>query len=266
MAERIEYLRAVPKHPVSVLGALLGVTRFVVVVPLLLVGTMAVLGMVLVPVRVRGVRLALWAAQGLTRLFLALFGVRIHCENPTTIRDHQGLIFINHVSYIDPLILLALTPSRFLSTAGVKSMPFIGWMAAGVGTIFVNRGDDDSRAASRTLLVETLAVNPYPPVALAPEGQIGPGRPVLPFRHGALEVAAEADVPILPVVLDFDPIDAVAWLKGEWIPRAVWRIAARTSPVRVRVTVLPPLRPRIDTDVAILAQDLEAAYNRILGA
>lgn len=266
MPERLLFDRPRPVHRPSVFGVLIGVVRLVVILAVAAVGGVAVGLASLLPLRVRGVRPSLWGVVGLARLFVLVMGVRLRCPDAGALRRHGGLVFINHLSYLDPVVVAALAPVRFLSTAGVRQLPFIGWMAAGIGTVFVDRGDADSRAASRETLVGKLRARPAPPIVVAPEGQIGPGAPVLPFRHGALAVAQEAGVPILPLVLQFDPLDAAAWLRGEWILRAVWRLAARTTPFTATVTPLPPLLPEADADPARLAAALEARFNAALAA
>lgn len=264
MPERTPYERPAPVHRPGVIAVAVGVLRYVLMAPLLALGTVAVLLAAAVPVRIRGVRPAVWVVRGLIRLFLALFGVRLRCAAPEAIRRHSGLVFINHLSYLDPLVLLAVAPVRFLSAEGVKRLPLVGWMAGSVGTVFVRRSDEASRTASRETIAGEMRARAYPPIALAPEGQIGPGPGVLPFRHGAFEVAAEAGVPILPVAITFEPLDAAAWLKGEWLLRALWRLAARTTPFTATLTPLPALHPRPGDDVALLARETEARFERVL--
>ncbi|NNF56991.1 MAG: 1-acyl-sn-glycerol-3-phosphate acyltransferase [Rhodothermaceae bacterium] len=266
MAERIDYVRLAPVHEPSVLGILLGVLRFAVATSVVIVGAVAVLLTALVPVRIRGARLSLWIVVGLCRLFVVLFGIRLRCTDPEALRQHRGLVFINHLSYLDPLIIEAVAPTRFLSTAGVRALPFIGWIAQSIGTVFVNRGNDESRSASREAVVRKLRTRATPPITIAPEGQIGPGYLVLPFRHGAFEIAAEAGVPILPVVLQFEPLDTAAWVKGEWIPKAVWRLAARTATFTATLTPLAPIQPAPDDNIAALASATEAHFNAVLAA
>jgi 1-acyl-sn-glycerol-3-phosphate acyltransferase len=214
--------------------------------------------------RVRAVRPALWIVVLLARLFVRLFGVRLLCHNPEILRRHHGLVFINHLSYLDPVVIEALAPVRFLATSGVQRLPFVGWIARAVGTVFVERGRAESRSASRTAVMDKLGRGAYPPIVIAPEGQIGPGGRVLPFRHGALAIARDAGVPVLPVVLHFEPLAAAAWLQGEWILRALWRLAARTTPFTATVTLLRPLTLGPHDDPAAAAAALEARYDAAL--
>jgi 1-acyl-sn-glycerol-3-phosphate acyltransferase len=266
MPERLAFKRPPPVHRPGPLAVFVGAVRMAAVLALAALGALGVLAASLVPGRVRGVRPALWGAVALARLFVRLFGVRLRCPDPGALRRHHGLVFINHLSYLDPVVVEALAPVRFLATAGVQRLPFVGWIARAVGTVFVERGDVASRAASRGALVGKLGRGAYPPIVIAPEGQIGPGSPVLPFRHGALAVAREAGVPVLPLVLRFEPLDAAAWLEGEWVLRALWRLAARTGPFTATVVPLAPLTLGPGDDLAAAASTLEARYDAALTA
>lgn len=243
-------------------AAALGAARVAAVLALLVVGTVAVLAAALVPLRVRGVRLAVWAAVALSRALLGAMGVRLRVDRPDALRRHRGFVFFNHLSYLDPLVLLATAPLRFLSTQGVRSIPLVGWTAAALGTLFVNRGRDESREAARRALRAAVRESPTP-VALAPEGRIGPGPGVLPFRRGAFEVAADAEAPVLLVALRFAPHPYALWADGEWLLRAVWRLCARRGPFTATVTPLPPSL-RAGRSPADAAAEAERRLDRFL--
>ena len=264
MPERHHVTRPPVVHRPGPLAVSLGVVRMLGVVLLAAAGALVVPIAALLPFRIRGVRPSVGAAVVLARVFLALCGVRLRCPEADQIRAHRGVVFLNHLSYLDPVVVMAVTPVRFLSTAGVRRLPFIGWIARAVGTVFVDRGDESSRASSRVTLVDTLRRQPYPPVAVAPEGQIGPGDHVLPFRHGAFEIARDAGVPVLPIVLRFDPYTWAVWQEGEWILHAVWRLVARTTPFRAEVHPLEPFLVPPEAGVEGAARRLEATYDDAL--
>ena len=245
MAARLVFPRRDVAHAPGVLAVVLGAVRVVAVLLLAAVGAVAAGLAALWPRRVAGARPAAWVTVGLARAFLALFRVRLSAPPAAAVRGHRGLIFMNHLTYLDPIVVFARGPVRFLAASGVRRIPFIGLIARAIGTVFVDRGDRTSRAASREQIRARLMARPTPPVALAPEGQIGPGGgTVLPFRYGAFEIAVEAELPILGLVLAYDPFDAVVWQQGEPILVALWRLAARTAPVRATATPLPLLFPR----------------------
>ena len=107
--------------------------------------------------------------------------------------------------------------------------------------------------AARRALREAVRSEPTP-VALAPEGKIGPGPGVLPFRHGAFEVAADAEAEVLLVALRFEPHAHVYWLDGEWLAVPLWRLCARTGPLTATVTPVAVLDPEADAPGALAAE------------
>lgn len=232
-----------PPRPTAA-AALLGAARVAAVILLVVGGTVLLLGAALLPVRLGAVTPAERVAVGLCRAFLRVTGLTLRVEDRERLREHRGFVFFNHVSWLDPIVLVAVRPLRFLSTLGVRFLPFIGWMATALGTIYVNRGRDASREAARHALREAVHRSPTP-VALAPEGKIGAGPGVLPFRHGAFEVAADAEAPVLLVAVRFEPRAYSLWVNREWLIFPLWRLCARTVPV---VATLTPLAPVLDPE------------------
>ena len=229
-------------NPPGAAASALGVARCVATV-LLLVVSLVPLGLAaLVPLRWRGERLAMWVPGLISRSFLAISGLRLDVRHAEALRDLRGFAFFNHVSHLDIPVLLAVRPFRFLATAGVKKIPVIGWMARAVGTVFVHRGNEESRAEARLHLHRAFRRSPTP-IALAPEGGVNPDADLRPFRHGAFEVARDAQAPVLLVALEFEPRGPAGWLEGESLLHAYWRLAARTEPTVAHVVALPPPRP-----------------------
>lgn len=203
------------------------------------IGALVIVLLALLPVKRNGVRLPLIAASTLSRLFLAIFGVRVLCESPDKFHQHRGLIFCNHLSYLDIMVLLSVAPVRFLSARGVQRIPFVGWIATAIDTLFVNRGDQNSRAAARQTLAAELRTRAYPPLVLFPEGGIGPGDRVLPFRRGAFEVAAAESIAYLLCVLHYEPLSiATYYAAQDTLPKAVWRLATHRGSLHVRLMAL----------------------------
>ena len=58
-----------------------------------------------------------------------------------------GLLVSNHLSYLDVLVLGALTPAVFAANLDVKRWPVFGWFAVLAGTVFVRR-PQSTRAAT----------------------------------------------------------------------------------------------------------------------
>jgi 1-acyl-sn-glycerol-3-phosphate acyltransferase len=97
------------------------------------------------------------------------------------------LLVCNHLSYLDILVLSAITPCTFVSKSEVKRWPVFGWFASLAGTLFVRRDkrSDVLRAAREIRRVMDNGAL----VVLFPEGTTSDGRQVLPFKTSLLESA-----------------------------------------------------------------------------
>ena len=93
----------------------------------------------------------------------------------------------NHLSYLDILVLSALTPVVFVAKNEVKNWPVFGWFARLAGTVFVRR---EKRAGAGQAVDEMKTVlGSGVTVVLFPEGTSSDGQTVLPFKSSLLEPA-----------------------------------------------------------------------------
>jgi 1-acyl-sn-glycerol-3-phosphate acyltransferase len=168
-------------------------------------------------------------ARGAAALLLRALGLAPRVEG----HEHVGtstpaVIVANHSSYLDAIVLTATLPAQihFAAKREFARMPAFGWLLARVGTHFVER-DEAARGIEDTRgLVAAVARGET--IALFPEGGFSRAPGLAPFRLGAFAIAAEAGVPVVPVVL-----------RGT---RSILR-AGRWLPIRgpVAVDVLPAL-------------------------
>lgn len=110
----------------------------------------------------------------------------------------------NHYSEIDPIVIgrvmykLGRVP-RFLAKASIFSVPFVGWVLRKSGQIPVERSQltrsSDPLAAAEQLVDGGLAVIIYPEGSLTRDPDYWPMR----GKTGAVRIALEAGVPIIPV-------------------------------------------------------------------
>lgn len=100
----------------------------------------------------------------------------------------HGLLFSNHLSYLDILAISAVTPAVFVSKAEVRQWPLFGWFAAISGTVFVNRQRRTQVGEVNREIEAALAAGAL--VVVFPEGTSTDGREILPFRTSLLEPAA----------------------------------------------------------------------------
>lgn len=249
----------------KILATLVGSARYAVAVLVLLVFTLLILLTIWIPLEIGGARLAAWLTTLAARLAMVVFNVRYSCADPDAIRRHRGLIFPNHISYFDILMMVHTLPLRFLSAIENKSMPLIGMVATAIGTVFVDRGEKSSRVESRR---QIGAAPSHPALVLFPEGGIGPGGTLEAFRYGAFEIAVESGKSILPVVIQYSRPDVIQWdwRNGETMWAALWKLARYLGPaITSRATPLAPIVPASGDDGATLAIRAHRAMADALG-
>jgi 1-acyl-sn-glycerol-3-phosphate acyltransferase len=139
--------------------------------------------------------------MGITRLGLRLMGLRPTLHGLEHIeRGGQYLFLSNHLSNLDPLMLLPEIPVRiavFIKRPLMK-IPILGYCMALAGFIPVDRrGDVEAARASvsRAQQVMTSGVS----VVSFVEGTRSPDGRLLPFKKGPFYLAMESQSPIIPV-------------------------------------------------------------------
>ena len=246
---------------------IIGVFRMILAAVTVTTGAVVILLGELAPLRVRGVRLAGWVVLGIAHLVCQIFQVRVVCKEPKTLRQHIGFVFPNHLSLLDPLVLLSLWPMRFVAATEVMRYPVVGWITKSIGTVFVARQDRDARKQARGEIAAALEQDPQPPIVLFPEGRLGPGHHLYPFRYGAFAVAVNKGISYIPCGLRYHPLDVVIWHggQGEKLWNALWRLARNPGPVLAEVIPLPAVFPQPGDDPASLAMkalaDIAAALS-----
>ncbi len=116
-------------------------------------------------------------------------------------RRGQYIIVSNHQSQLDILVAFSLFfPFKWVSKAEVFRLPFIGWNMHLNRYIQLKRGDKGSvqqmMRACRQALADGCSLY------LFPEGTRSHTGELKPFKPGAFILAQQAQVPILPVVID----------------------------------------------------------------
>jgi 1-acyl-sn-glycerol-3-phosphate acyltransferase len=92
-------------------------------------------------------RIRRWSAQ-----LLPLLGCHLRASGAVPGFDTRGALFVsNHVSWVEIFAVKAVCPARFVAKSEIRRWPVIGWLCAGVGTIFIERERRRGRRAWRTL-------------------------------------------------------------------------------------------------------------------
>lgn len=127
---------------------------------------------------------------------------------PTTVVGRERVdpkqpyvIVANHLSILDIVVLFRLfIHFKWVSKVENFSLPFIGWNMTLNRYIPLKRGDRESVLEMLALCRKALAEGSS--IFMFPEGTRSDTGELRPFKPGAFQVALDAKVPILPVVVE----------------------------------------------------------------
>ncbi|MBF0216756.1 MAG: 1-acyl-sn-glycerol-3-phosphate acyltransferase [Candidatus Omnitrophica bacterium] len=130
------------------------------------------------------------------------------------------ILAANHASYLDPLVLIAVSPRRlhFIARETLFSATLLGWVVRHIETISLKRGGRDKGAVKAALKL----LHKGGALGLFPEGTRSKTRELKRARPGIGMFAAKAKVPVVPVYIE-GTFDAM--------PRGVRTVKLR--PIRV---------------------------------
>lgn len=159
---------------------------------------------------IRGFRLRRnWAKLG-TRI------LGIKCEVKGEMIDIPAIYVANHRSLVDPMIIAPFINAHVVAKSEVADYPVLGKGAEVTGIVFVKREDRKSRTA--TLEAMKMIVERGDNVMIFPEGTTNLYQLTKEYKLGAFRIAAELNVPIVPVVLEYrDNKDL--WTINDMIPQ-----------------------------------------------
>ena len=171
-----------------------------------------------------------WILKRFGRVWVVASGMRMEVNGLENIEEGTPYIVVaNHRSNIDIMVLTAALPIpiRFLSKIEVFKFPLLGSAMRGVGMIPLDREMGRRELAfiirsTRSLVAEGKSL------VVFPEGTRSITGEMLPFKTGAIHVAARTGCPILPV--------AVQGTGAIWPPES-----ALITGGPVSVEVMPPI-------------------------
>ena len=137
---------------------------------------------------------------------LTLLGIRLFLHGrPPPYGVLPLMLVSNHVSWLDIFAINAIVPSRFVAKSEVRAWPFIGWLCARAGTLFIHRGRRHDTARINTLVVDALREGEV--FAVFPEGTTSDGSTLYRFHASLLEPALQARAAVQPIAIWYDRSD-----------------------------------------------------------
>ncbi len=192
-------------------------------------------------VRLRNRHMQPWSASLLDILDV---GLDVHGELP----DDDAPVFIaaNHVSWLDIWVINSVCPTLFVAKSEIRGWPVFGWLAARVGTLFIERARRVDTRKVNDRIVARLAVAGER-IAVFPEGTTTDGSVVRPFHASLFQPAVGARARIHPVAIRY--VDAAgvrsevpAYIDDLPLLQSMWRIAGAQG-LRAELHFLEPIEP-----------------------
>lgn len=130
-----------------------------------------------------------------------LSGVGLQVKTEGTVPDFPCLIVSNHRSYIDPILMLREVYGYPVAKAELANWPVIGKGAKMAGILYLKRESAGSRSGTLRQMLEKIEAGFS--VIIFPEGTTSSLNGTLPFKKGGFKLAAQANIPVVPIALVF---------------------------------------------------------------
>ncbi|MCC6283460.1 MAG: 1-acyl-sn-glycerol-3-phosphate acyltransferase [Saprospiraceae bacterium] len=186
--------------------------------------------------------------QAWANWFLPRIGVRVQVKGQPP--DFPCLLMCNHRSYLDPAVLSSNVRAMPVSKSEVARWPIVGYGARISGTLFLQRDNLQSRKNALSE-IESAVKNGFS-VILFPEGTTHDNASTSPFKKGGFQLAASAQIPVVPVALEYGSV-ADYWIGNDtFVPHFLQRFGERHMRVQVRYGA-----PRQDPDMAVWLRETQ---------
>ncbi|MGF6147056.1 1-acyl-sn-glycerol-3-phosphate acyltransferase [Kingella potus] len=215
-------------------------------------------------------RRKLRAIQLWSHRVLASCGMKLQTFGSLPAGHHGQMLVCNHISWLDIMAVNAAFPCRFVAKDDVAKWPLIGYLATQARTVYVARNKGSGGNSSKIRNV-TQALKDGDTVTLFPEGTSSEGSTILPFKTGFFQAAADAQVPLVPVLCRYpnpdgsSPNPHAAYYGDISLWQSICMVIGQKQS-RVELHFLPPVAAAADRqDTARLIRGLLCAKQQELG-
>ncbi len=145
---------------------------------------------------------------------------------------HKTALYVaNHRSFADPIVICKYLQAFVIAKAEVANYPIINKGAELTGVIWVDRNNKDSRSATREKLTETIDSGFN--ILVYPEGTVGIHKNTLPFRKGTFIEAAQNNIPVVPIAIEFRS-NKDLWVREKFIPQYFHQFSKWKTEVKLK--------------------------------
>lgn len=178
----------------------------------------------------RSRRVVHWLSRLMVRIFLGVAGWRCRVEGAENLDSRKSYVVVmNHNAMMDiPMLYLLPLNFRWVSKREVFSIPFFGQFLILHGDIAIERGSG-AQAMEQVMREGCKWLSRGASVAIFPEGTRSKDGEIGRFKAGAFNLAREAGVEILPVVIDGTRSMIKRGGKMNWSSRLTLRVLPAVS-------------------------------------
>jgi 1-acyl-sn-glycerol-3-phosphate acyltransferase len=153
----------------------------------------------------------------LHRLLCAILGVRVRQIGAPGPR--RRLVAVNHVSWLDVLVLGALEPIVFLAKKEIGANRWTRWLVDLQGAIYIDRTRKRCIPIVNAEIARRLLEDA--PIVLFAEATTSDGSRLLPFRSSHFEAARQAQATVQPVYLNYRALGGLRATRRD-LPTIAW--------------------------------------------
>lgn len=177
------------------------------------------------------------------RKMLSILSVSIRRQDAPRDLPQRCMLVLNHISWLDMLVVGASHPATFIAKSEIRGWPFIGPLCTGVGTLYIERGKRAGALRARQEIAEAIERGVL--IAFFPEGTTTYGRSLGRFHPALFQPALDVAAILQPVALRYVDdagmhTDAAAYAGESSFMESVWGIVSTRSIV-AEVRLLEPL-------------------------
>jgi len=173
-----------------------------------------------------------WLIRNWSRVLMRCCGVEVRYHGQPK-RQGAVLWVANHVSWVDIFVMDSVRAVSFIAKSDIRKWPVLGWLVAGAGTLFIERGRRHAVRAVGHQMNERFARGEA--IGLFPEGTTSTGMDVAPFHSSLFEPALRAGVDVQPVALLFlhrgQRTTRYAFVGEQTLVHNIWSLLTATGTV-----------------------------------
>ncbi len=134
------------------------------------------------------------------RRLLNILSVRVNLVGELELK--HGVMVSNHISWLDIVVIGACFPTHFVSKAEVKSWPLVGRLATAAGTLFIERGNNESANQIKDTMKQVIEDESF--ILFFPEATTTNGVGVKKFHPRLFGAAIESGEHVQPVAIKYE--------------------------------------------------------------